>query len=79
MTNILTLQFFGFEVEIEILDQLSHGKRSLAICHEDGREWRVVVSPAGQLEHIELTRRDGKIADLGEPDWLDDVLVQLSD
>jgi len=30
------------------------------------------------LDHVETTWHDGRLADLEQPDWLDDLLAQLA-
>jgi len=72
-----TIQFRGNDLEIEHRGPEGAGAR-IDIEHEDGRKWRVIVSRSGNLKEIETTWRDGQLADLEEPDWLEDVLTQLA-
>jgi len=68
----------GEDVSLTLLGERRGGTRALDIETEDGRKWRIVVSRHGRLQDVETTWRDGELADLEEPDWLEDVLAQLA-
>ncbi|SDJ32463.1 hypothetical protein SAMN05216226_102136 [Halovenus aranensis] len=72
------VDLYGNSLTIELREMRSGGKREIDIESDDGRKWRVVATSTGSLDHIETTWRDGKLADLDEPDWMGDLFAQLS-
>jgi hypothetical protein len=73
-----TVRLDGDEIEIEHLDNRPGGGARLDIEHPDGRRWRVQVTGTGKLDEVETTWRDDQLADLDEPDWMDDILARAS-
>jgi hypothetical protein len=71
------LTVLGEEIVVEHQGPQGSGAR-IDIEHEDGRKWRCIVSGTGKLTEIETTWRDGQLADIDEPDWMEDVLSQLA-
>ena len=69
----------GTEVEVDHIKPLEGRGARFDIEAEDGRKWRVDVTQAqgGDIE-IVTTWRDGQLADLDEPDWLEDVMGRLT-
>jgi hypothetical protein len=65
----------GIEVEVEHVDALANGGARFDI-RSDGKRWRVDVQRSGEVE-IVTTWKDGQLADLDEPEWLDDVVSRL--
>ena len=72
-----TVRLDGSEIEIEHLADRPGGGARLDVDHEDGRRWRVQVTGTGKVDEIETTWRDGQLADLDEPDWMDDLLARV--
>ena len=72
-----TMTILGEEITVEHRGPNGSGAR-IDIEHADGRKWRCLVTGTGKLDEIETTWRDGQLADLEEPDWLEDVLTQLA-
>jgi len=66
----------GIEVTVEHVSTLANGGARFNITAEDGRKWQIDLSRGGETE-IVTTWRDGTLADLGTPDWLDDVTARL--
>lgn len=64
------------EIEVEPVKQLEGGGARVDI-EADDRKWRVDVTSNGEKKAILTTWRDGQLADLDEPDWLEDVLARL--
>lgn len=77
-TTKVTIHIGNEKVDVERIENRTGGGALLDLKHEDGRMWRIVVKSTGKLDYIETTWRDGELADLDEPDWLDDVLAQLT-
>ena len=70
-------EIYGESVTIELVEP-RNSKRVVDVEHQDGRLWRVVVTSQGEIDQIETTKRDGELADLEQPDWLDDLFAQLA-
>ena len=66
----------GTEVEIEHVKALSNGGARFDIETDDGRRWRVDVTKSGNTDVV-TSWRDGTLATLDLPDWMDDVLSQI--
>ena len=69
--------YTGETVTIEHLKPLSGGGARFEITTEDARKWHVDVTRDGETE-IVTSWRDGVLADLDEPEWLDDVAARLA-
>lgn len=67
------IDYDGTEVEVEHVKPLSGGGARLNIEHPDGRRWLLDVTRNGSTE-IVTTWRDGDLANLEVPEWLDDTL-----
>lgn len=71
-----TLIIGGEEIETEHIKRLPSG--GARFDFQTGiKRWRVDVSRSGDTE-IVTTWRDGELADLDEPDWLDDLVAMLA-
>ncbi len=68
--------YTGDVVTVEHVDTLASGGARFDITAEDGRKWRLDLTRDGQTEVV-TTWRDGTLADLETPDWLDDVTARL--
>jgi len=77
MPDEIDMTLYGHHLAIELLEDRAGGGARLDITHADGRRWRLAVTATGELDHMITTWRDGKLADLDDPDWLDDLLVRL--
>lgn len=44
---------------------------------DDTRKWRVDVSATGDDNEIVTTWRDGELADLDEPEWLEEAITRV--
>lgn len=66
----------GTEIEIEHVKSLANGGARFDIEAADGRKWRLDVPRSGDPEVV-TSWRDGTLADLELPDWMDDVLARL--
>ncbi|MFC6973450.1 hypothetical protein ACFQL1_19950 [Halomicroarcula sp. GCM10025709] len=69
--------YTGDVVTVEHVDALPDGGARFDLSTDDGRTWRVDVTRDGGSE-IVTTKRDGTLADLDTPEWLDDVVARLS-
>jgi len=69
--------YTGMEVTVEHVDSLSSGGARFDITAEDGRKWRLDLTRDGQTE-IVTTWRDGTLADLDVPEWIDAVTSRLT-
>lgn len=67
----------GSEAEIEHVKPLTGGGARFDITAEDGRRWRLDVTRSGNAEVVTSWDRDGNLADVELPDWVDDILVRL--
>lgn len=76
MSDTVTVHLYGNEIDIEQIEQ--RGSKVVLDITEGAKTWRCVVKSTGTLDHIETTTRNDQLADLDEPDWLDDVLAQLA-
>jgi len=71
-----TLTIRGTEIEATHIDALANG--GARFDFETARDrYRVDVSRSGETELV-TTWRDGQLADLDEPEWLDDVVARLA-
>ena len=68
--------YTGIEVTVEHVSTLANGGARFNITAEDGRKWQIDLTRDGETE-IVTTWRDGALADLETPEWLDDVTVRL--
>ena len=68
--------YTGIEVTVEHVSTLADGGARFNITAEDGRKWQLDLTRGGDTE-IVTTWRDGVLADLDEPEWLDDVTARL--
>ncbi|WP_436933718.1 hypothetical protein [Halovenus marina] len=73
----IDITLYGNDLTIEHKGPDGAGAR-LDVSHEDGRRWLLTVTGTGSLKEIETTWRDGQLADLDEPDWLDDALHRVA-
>ncbi|WP_276271598.1 hypothetical protein [Haloarcula litorea] len=69
--------YTGTEVTVEHVDTLADGGARFDITAEDGRQWRIDLTRDGETEVV-TTWRDGTLADLDVPEWLDDVTARLT-
>lgn len=67
----------GTEVEVEHVKPLPDGGARFDVRHPDGRRWQLDVSRTGESE-IVTSWRDGDLADLEIPGWLDTLLADLA-
>lgn len=68
--------YTGIEVTVEHVSTLANGGARFNITAEDGRKWQIDLTRGGEMEVV-TTWRDGTLADLDVPDWLDDVTARL--
>jgi len=70
--------YTGAEVAIEPVEELSSGGARIDVNEIDGPRWRVDVTRTGSLDTVVTSwDRDGQLADVEAPEWLDDVLARL--
>jgi hypothetical protein len=70
--------YTGAEVAIEPVDERSGGGARVDVDEVEGPRWRVDVTRTGSLDQVVTTwDRDGQLADIEPPEWLDDVLARL--
>ena len=67
----------GDEVAVEHIKALGDDGARFDITAADGREWRVDVDREGDTE-IVTSWRDGTLANLDVPEWIDDVTARLA-
>jgi len=77
MPDELDMTLYGEDLTIELVEP-RNSKRVVDVEHDDGRKWRLVVNSRGEIDEVETTWRDGQLADLDQPDWLDDVMARLA-
>lgn len=75
-TDTVTVHLYGHEIDIERVEQ--RNTKTVLNVQEGDRRWLCVVKQSGELDYIETTWRGDQLADLDEPDWLEDVLVRLA-
>ena len=68
--------YTGLEVTVEHVDSLANGGARFNVTAEDGRKWQLDLTRGGDMEVV-TTWRDGTLADLDVPDWMDDVAARL--
>jgi hypothetical protein len=73
----IDMDLYGHSISISLVEP-RNSKRVVDIEHEDGRRWRLVVTSQGSIDQVETTWRDGELADLDRPDWLEDALARLA-
>ena len=71
------LRIGGQTIDVEIVEPLNSGGVRVDL-EVDDRKWRVDVTKTGSKKAIVTTWRDGQLADLDEPDWLEDALSMLA-
>ena len=64
--------YTGTEVTVEHVDSLPSGGARFNVTAEDGRKWQLDLTRDGGVDVV-TTWRDGTLADLALPDWMDDV------
>jgi hypothetical protein len=69
--------YTGDVVTVEHVEALPDGGARFDVSLDDGRTWRIDVTRDGDSE-IVTTKRDGTLADLAVPEWLDDVVARLA-
>jgi len=67
----------GESVTVEHVKALPGGGGRFDLSTEDGRKWQIDVTRDGETE-IVTTWRDGVLADLDEPEWMEDVAARLA-
>lgn len=73
-----TLELYtGDTVTVEHVKPLADGGGRFDVTAEDGRKWRIDVTRDGEVDVV-TTWRDGTLADLDVPEWMDDVTGRLS-
>jgi hypothetical protein len=72
-----TLHVHGAEIEVDPRAQLEGGGARFDVEGPEGRKWRIDVTPEGNYTLVTSWNSEGNLADLDEPDWFDDMLVQL--
>ena len=78
MTRGDTLELYtGDTVTVEHVKPLADGGGRFDIAAEDGRKWQIDVTRSGDVDVV-TTWRDGTLADLDVPEWMDDVVARLS-
>ncbi|MEA5387144.1 hypothetical protein VB779_08785 [Haloarculaceae archaeon H-GB11] len=75
MSQTETLTVRGTDVDITPLQKLPTGGRRVDVKVGE-KQWRLDISMQGNRE-IVTTWRDGELADLDEPEWMDDLCAQL--
>lgn len=66
------------KLDLDVVKPRSGGGARVDVETADGRKWRVDVTSTGDMDSIVTTWRDGELADLEEPDWLEDILARLA-
>jgi hypothetical protein len=69
--------YTGETVTVEHVKSLPTGGARFDIAAENGRKWRVDIEKDGSIDVV-TTWRDGTLADLDVPAWMDDVAVRLA-
>jgi len=77
MSDEIDMTLYGNELTIELIEP-RNSKRVVDVTHDDGRKWRLIVNSQGDIDELETTWRDGQLADLDQPDWLQDALARLA-
>lgn len=69
--------YTGDVVTVEHVESLPNGGARFDVTADDGREWRIDVTRDGDAELV-TSRRNGQLADLDLPEWMDDVTARLA-
>jgi hypothetical protein len=77
MSDTISCTLYGEDLTIENVRPRNGSGAVLDVEHDDGRKWRCEVTGSGKIDEILTTWRDDTLADLDEPDWLEDVLAEL--
>jgi len=77
MPDEIEMTLHGEELAIELVEP-RNSKRVVDVEHDDGRKWRLIVNSQGDIDEVETTWCDGQLADLDQPDWLEDALARLA-
>jgi hypothetical protein len=67
----------GTTVTVEPVEKLADGGARMDVSADDGRRWRVDIPKDRGAPTVVTTWRDGSLADLAEPDWLDEVVARI--
>lgn len=68
--------YTGDVIEVEHVKSLASGGARFDITAEDGRKWRIDVTRDGNTEVV-TSWRDGTLADVDVPEWMEDVAARL--
>ncbi|MFC6975844.1 hypothetical protein ACFQL1_16030 [Halomicroarcula sp. GCM10025709] len=66
----------GLDVEVEHLEPRGERGARVDVETDDGRKWRLDITRGGKYEVV-TSWRDGELADLDEPEWLNDLLARI--
>jgi hypothetical protein len=77
MPDEIEMTLYGEDLTIELVEP-RNSKRVVDVEHDDGRTWRLIVNSQGDIDEVETTWRDGQLADLDQPDWLEDVMARIA-
>ncbi|WP_135828551.1 hypothetical protein [Halorussus halobius] len=67
----------GTEVGFEDVKPLSGGGARVDLDAENGPKLRLDVTKSGKYEVVTSWNADGELADVDEPDWVEDIVAQL--
>jgi len=68
--------YTGETITVAHVESLPTGGARFDITANDGRKWRIDVDRDGDVDVV-TTWRDGSLADLDVPEWMDDVAARL--
>ena len=68
--------YTGETITVDHVESLSTGGARFDVTADDGRKWRIDVDRDGDVDVV-TTWRDGSLADLDVPEWMDDVAARL--
>jgi hypothetical protein len=68
--------YTGETITVDHVESLPTGGARFDITANDGRKWRIDVDRDSDVDVV-TTWRDGSLADLDVPEWMDDVAARL--
>lgn len=77
MANSTRVEIDGSEVHVRLKIRLEDGGARFVIKAADGRKWLVDADRFGDVDEVVMTWRDGELADVETPEWLERALDRV--
>lgn len=72
-----TLNIDGMQINARPVRPLADGGARIDVTAPDGRQWRLDIDRDGEFEVV-VSRRDGQLADVALPSWMDDCTRRVA-